>query len=248
MTSNPVCVNADDLLAKARTIIRKHGYRALPVLDKGRLVGIISRSDILKVTSTKTNLQVRGLMSHNVVTVSDGEELTNAARLMVKNAVRQTPVLDRSGRLVGILSALDILNAFVEKRINPVKKSVREVMSVDVVSCSPEENITKVWEKMLSTGFSGLPVVEKNKVVGIITRMDLLKHGSARPHRESGKNKHVPVRKVMEKKVITANIGDDTAIVARLMTANRIIRIPVVEKGTKLAGIVDVEDILKAFV
>jgi len=248
MTSNPVCVNADDLLAKARSLIRKHGYRALPVLDNNRLVGIISRSDILRVTSTKTNLQVKGLMTPNVVTVSDSEDVTNVARLMVKNAVRQTPVLDKSGKLVGVISALDVLNAFVERKISPVKKSVRDVMSVDVVSCSPEENITKVWEKMLSTGFSGLPVVEKSKVVGIITRMDLLKHGSARPHRESGKNKHVPVRKVMQKKVITASIGEDTAIVAHLMTANRIIRLPVVEKGMKLAGIVDIEDLLQAYV
>lgn len=248
MTPNPVCVNADDTLAKARSVIRKRGFRALPVLEKNRMVGIISRGDILRVTSTRTNLQVRGLMNRNVVTASAEDDILQAATLFIKHAILQVPVLDKSGSLAGILSALDILGAFSKNNIRPVKKKIRDVMSVDVVSGAPDDNITKVWEKMLSTGYSGLPVVDNGKVVGIITRMDLLKHGSARPHREAGKNRHVPVKKLMQPRVITVDANEDTQTVAELMVSKRIIRIPVVGADGKMSGIVDVEDILRAFV
>lgn len=250
MTSNPVCVSTDDLLAKVRSILRKYGFRALPVLDpkSNKLVGIISRSDVLKVTSTRTNLQAKGLMNANVVTVSVDDDLMQVVKTMVKYGFRQVPVVDNAKNLVGILSALDILNAFIVNKVKPAKNRIMDVMSVDVVSCGPDENITKVWEKMLSTGFSGLPVMEKNRVVGIITRMDLLRHGSARPHKESGKNRHMPVKKLMQPRVITTNISDETQKVAELMVEKRIIRVPVVGAGMKLTGIIDIEDILRAYI
>ncbi|MFH1125773.1 MAG: CBS domain-containing protein [Candidatus Altiarchaeota archaeon] len=249
MTPSPVCVKTDDLLSKARSIIRKHGYRALPVLDSksGMLVGIISRSDILRVTSNRTNLQVSGLMKANVITASPDDNLLNVSKVFVKYGIRQVPVVDSSKKLTGILSALDILNAFIGNKITPVRKKVREVMSTEVVSCSPDENLTKVWEKMLSTGYSGLPVLDGKKVVGIITRMDLLKHGSAMPNKESGKDKHVPVRKLMQSHVVTVYPSEETQKVAEIMTKEKIIRVPVVETGMKLAGIADIEDILRAY-
>lgn len=248
MTPNPECVKATDPIAKARSVIRRRGYRALPVLDGGRLVGIISRGDILRVTSTRTNLQVSGLMSKNVVTVSADDDLLQVARLLAKYGVRQLPVLDGSKRLVGIISALDVLAAFQSNNVSPVKNKIRDVMSVDVVYAKPDDNITKVWEKMLSTGYSGLPVVEDGKVVGIITRMDLLKHGSARPHKEAGKNRHMPVKKLMQLRVVTVSPDEDTQKVAGLMASRRIIRIPVVDVDCRMAGIADVEDVLRAFV
>ena len=248
MTQKPVCVEAGDPLAKARSLIRKHGYRALPVLHEGKLVGIISRSDILKVTSSRTNLTVSGLMTANVAVASPDDELAKTAKTMVKNEVRQLPVVKNGGEVIGIISALDILKSFHESGAKPAKKRVKDVMSKSVVSCSPEDNITKAWEKMLSSGFSGLPVLEKGKVVGIITRMDLLKHGSARPHIESGKGRHIPVRKVMQDRVLTATPGGSVQDVAGLMVERRIIRLPVVDTGMKLAGIVDIEDVLRAYV
>jgi CBS domain-containing protein len=238
MTEKPVCINSDDLLAKARSIIRKRGFRALPVLKDGILVGIISRSDVLKVSSTRTNLQVRGLMSYNVVTASMNDDLVKTVKKMVKYGVRQLPVIDFSSRVVGIISALDILKAFIALKMSPAKKKIGDVMSVNVVSCSPEDNVTKVWEKMISSGYGGLPVIEKNSVVGIITRMDLIKRGSARPHRESGKSKHVPVRNLMQARVFTANSRDEILSVARMMASKRILRVPVVGRGAVLEGIV----------
>ena len=249
MTGNPVSVTTEESLSKARSLLRKHGYRALPVLDAKtrKLAGIISRSDVLKVTSRKTNLQVKGLMHANVLTASPNDDLLKTAKMLVSSGVRQVPVVDGSRNLVGILSSLDLLGAFISNRLSPTKKRVKDVMSVDVVSCSPDDSVASVWERMHSSGYGGMPVVEKNRVVGIITRMDLLTHSSASPRKESGKNKHVSVRKVMQPRVVTVYPSEDTQAVAELMRSGRIIRIPVVETGMKLAGIVDIQDVLRAY-
>ncbi|MDD5112059.1 MAG: CBS domain-containing protein [Candidatus Altiarchaeota archaeon] len=248
MTQKPLCVKAGDPVAKARTLIRKHGYRALPVVEDGRLIGIISRSDILRVTSSRTNLTVGSLMTTRVYAASQSDDLLKTAKTMAENGVRQLPVVNSKREVVGILSALDVLKSFIATGVAPSKKRVRDVMSKSVVSCGPDDNITKVWEMMLSTGFSGLPVLEKSKVVGIITRMDLLKHGSARPHIESGKGRHMPVKKLMQIHVATATPSESIGNVAGVMVERRIIRLPVVETGMKLAGIVDIEDVIRAYV
>ena len=249
MTANPVSVTVDESLAKARSLMRKYGYRSLPVLDARtkKLAGIISRSDVLKVTSRKTNLQVKGLMHANVLTASPGDDVMKVARMFVSSGVRQVPVIDASHNLVGILSSLDLLGAFIANRFVPLKKRVKDIMVVDVVSCGPDDSVAMVWERMHSSGYGGMLVVEKKKVVGIITRMDLITHSSASPHKESGKSKHVPVRKVMQPRVVTVYPEEETQAVAELMQSGRIIRIPVVETGMKLAGIVDIQDVLRAY-
>ncbi len=246
MTKNPVCVKPTDLVTKARSIIRKHGYRALLVVDDKKLVGIISRGDVLKVTSTKTNITVKGLMSTNIISVSADDDLIAAAKLIVEYHIRQLPVVD--GNIVGIISSLDILLNLVETKHMPSKKDVKTIMSRNVVTCKPDDELASIWSKMLETGFSGLPVIEKNHVVGMVTRMDILKHGSARLSKESGRAKTIQVKKIMKAPAIVCSINSTAKEAAETMVAKHILRLPVVDEKNKIAGIIDIEDVLRAFV
>lgn len=246
MTKTPVCVRPDDLVTKARSILRKRGYRALPVVDGSQLVGIISREDILRITSTKTNIKVSGLMNPNIITAFPGDELLNAAKKIVVNKVRQLPVVDTG--LVGIISSLDILKSFVKNNYMPHKNTIRDIMIKNVVYCRPDDELSKIWGIMLKSGFGGLPVVEEDKVIGMLTRMDVIKHGSARLSRESGRVKNISVEKVMKKPAITTKPGESTTKVAKIMVENKIIRIPVSDPEMRLVGIVDIEDVLSAYI
>ena len=226
--------------------MRKHGYRALPVVLDRKLVGIVSRGDVMKFTSNRSNLSVGGIMTKNVLVAKPDDDVNDAAKTMITGEVRQLPVVD--GEVRGVITALDILKSLIRGGHTPKKRRVNDVMTTDVVYCSPDDDLTAIWDKTTKSGFSGLPVVSRKKVVGIITRGDLLKRGSFRISRESGKTKTAQVSKVMKTPPIKVKTGSFVADAGSLMTGNRIMRIPVVNDKNELVGIVDVEDILRAYV
>lgn len=247
MTENPVHVHASDLVTKVRSIMREKGYRALPVLEHDRLIGIIARGDVLRITSSKTNLLVEGIMNRNVITITPEEDLFSCTRRMIKSGIRQLPVVDNN-KLVGIISSTDVLSAFVKNGYRPVKKRVGEIMTTDVIYCEQEDELSKIWDKMYSSGFSGFPVLKKGKVIGMITRGDIIREGSVRLSKESGRTRLVPVKRVIKTPAITTTANSKIEDAARIMTENKIIRLPVTDKEGHLLGIVDVEDILRAYV
>ncbi len=246
MTKDIVCIESTDTISKARSIMRKCGYRALPVLEEGKLVGIISRGDVLKVTSGKTNVYIKGLMNENVVSASPDDDVISLTKSMIKAGIRQVPVVD--GKLLGIISSMDVLNAFVMKNYAPSKKMISDIMTRKVVCCKPDEEISKIWDKMYSSGFSGFPVVKNKEIIGMVTRMDILKKGYARISKESGKVRNTTVNKVMRTPAVTLKTTTDVRDAAELMVRKKIIRLPVVDNSKKIVGIVDIEDILRAYV
>lgn len=239
MTYNPVCVDSNDLVTKARSLFRKHGFRALPVLDDGRLTGIITRGDILGVTATKSNVEVKGFMNTAVVSTSPDESIYDAAKRMVDSGVRQL-VVSENGSLLGIISSMDVLRALSEVHV-PDGISVSEIMSRDIVSCSPDDTVSSILDEMDSSGYGGLPVVSKNRVVGMVTRMDLIQHRSAR----SGKTS---VDRLMKKPAVSVNPETTIETATQVLLQNKILRMPVVDSKGNIEGIVDVLDMLSAYV
>lgn len=246
MTKDPVCIEATDTVSKVRSIMRKYGYRALPVLEEGKLSGIISRGDVLRVTSSKTNIFIKGIMNENIVSASPDDDVISVTRDMTKAGIRQVPVVN--GKLLGIISSMDILNAFVTKGYMPSKKMISDIMTKKVVCCEPDEEISKIWDKMYSSGFSGFPVVKNKEVIGMVTRMDILKRGYARISKESGKIRNTTVNRVMRTPAVTVRPTTDIRDAAEMMVRKKIIRLPVVDNSKKIVGIVDIEDILRAYV
>lgn len=247
--SRPLSVRESDLATKVRSIFRRSGYRSLPVVDgKERLIGIITRRDVLKITSTKSNVTAKGIMSSPVIYLAPDEDLLGAARKMLKAKVGRAMVVEsrQSMKLAGVMSAHDILKVLFEKHRSP-KKLVKEIMNRKVATCSPSDPITKVWRKMEEVSCTGMPVVKK-KVIGMITRGDIIAAGFARIHREdeSGKSRTLTVERVMQTPVIS--IAPDAKIedAAAIMLKKNIGSLPVVEKG-KLLGLVDTSDVIKQY-
>lgn len=126
MTANPFTVSQDQTIPDAQEIMMEHGVKRLPVMKKGKLVGVVSREDIEGASPSKaTSLSIREItyllaktpikkvMSKNPVTISSGALLEEAATVMRDNGVSFLPVVD-DGELMGIITESDIFDSFIE--------------------------------------------------------------------------------------------------------------------------------------
>jgi len=114
MSRNVVALAPEDEIQKVHALIVESGFTAFPVLKKKRLVGIISRRDLIgsrrlrSVIADHARTPVGGVMTTDVVTIAPGEPVSAAAELLVKHDVSRLPVLD-GDRLVGVIDRHDVL-------------------------------------------------------------------------------------------------------------------------------------------
>lgn len=124
MTPAPVTVAPSTPVPKVQGLMRHRRIRHLPVVEDGRLVGIITDRDVRTVEPSPATslaagemrylldrLTVRAVMTRPVITVEPREALAEAVRLMLENRIGGLPVMEGE-RLVGILTEVDLLRAF----------------------------------------------------------------------------------------------------------------------------------------
>jgi len=123
-------------------------------------------------------------MSHPVITVSPNTPMQEAHKLMRDERIRRLPVVDNNGKLVGIVSESDLLNAAPsdattlsvwEMNYLLSKITVKEIMTRNVITAHPDTPLEDAARKMVDNKIGGLPVVRNGDVVGIITETDLFK-------------------------------------------------------------------------
>ena len=132
------------------------------------------------------DVKVTEIMSQPVITVTPETGIKTAAKLLVKHAISALPVVDSTGRLVGIVSEADLIS--IEARPDPrsqatplaptagsTPRSVADVMTRDVVVVSAKSEVAQAARTMLNRGVKRVPVVNSRRVVGIVSRRDLVK-------------------------------------------------------------------------
>jgi CBS domain-containing protein len=125
---------------------------------------------------TRTYLRVDQYMNTRPVTVNEDELLDLAAFVMDREGIRHIPVEDREHRLVGLLSYRCLLRSLAERgsfAANPAVP-VREVMEHDPVTVSPDTTTLEAIELMRGRRVSCLPVVEGDRLVGLVTERDFM--------------------------------------------------------------------------
>jgi acetoin utilization protein AcuB len=113
MTKDPIAIGPGEMLAEARKKMDKGNFRRLPVVENGQLIGIISDRDLRQHVGQLEHTRVDAVMARSVITVAPDMLLDQAANLSVKHKVGGLPVMD-GGKLVGIITAIDMLRAFGE--------------------------------------------------------------------------------------------------------------------------------------
>lgn len=120
-------ISPSESVRKAWTLLREHRIRHLPVVDQGKLVGILTDRDVrLVFPSALTSgakeqdpadalekVKVQEIMTKQVVTVSPDAPIADVARILLERRIGGLPIVQQ-GRLVGIITKTDIIAAFVE--------------------------------------------------------------------------------------------------------------------------------------
>ncbi len=123
-------------------------------------------------------------MTRNPVTITEDANIDDALHLMREKKVRRLPVLDHSGRMVGIVSDKDLLHAspspatslsIYEMHYLLSKLTVKRVMSSPVITVGPNTPLEEAARIMADNKIGGLPVVEDGRLAGIVTETDIFK-------------------------------------------------------------------------
>lgn len=110
MTRAVVAVRADLPLDTVRGLFLERGIGGAPVVDEeGRPIGMISKTDLLQAGASRAGSTVADAMSRRVWTLTERAPISEAAALLASEGVHRAPVLGREGRVVGIVTVLDVL-------------------------------------------------------------------------------------------------------------------------------------------
>ncbi|WP_071441291.1 CBS and ACT domain-containing protein [Traorella massiliensis] len=128
MTANPITINADDVISKAADIMSENNLHRLPVMENGKLVGLVTKGLItskgvggatslsvfeLNYLLNRTSVKTVMIKLKDLVTISSNKLLEEAASLMLAHDIGCLPVVD-DGELVGILTQNDLFKAFLD--------------------------------------------------------------------------------------------------------------------------------------
>ncbi|NPA47130.1 MAG: CBS domain-containing protein [Thermococci archaeon] len=270
MTANPVFIELPATRSYALELFRKYKVRSFPVVSKkeGRLVGVISIKNILLHPDED---QLAMLVRRDVPTVRPDDDLKKAVRRMLDSDYRRVIVVDKDGKVVGILTVGDILRRYLAKN----KK-------LENVSIEPyyQRNVSVVWQgtplkvalkALLLCNAMAIPVVDDDgNLVGMVDETDLLKDSEvvrvvksttlavsseedwileSNPTLLFEKTElqlpKKPVKDIMNRDVVVATPHMSIYEVAQKMAERRIEQLPVIRGEGDLVGIVRDMDLIK---
>ena len=187
MTTKPLTLLPEALIPKAARIMLENKITALPVVEGGKILGILTNSDLLRFIlveypGLKNVIRVKHYMTDEVVTIEKATTLLEAHRLMGTKRIRSLPVME-NGVLVGLVTRTDLMSSDPSRLVSRenqeislkiLTQPVEKIMTKEVITISPEAELAAAARLMLDHKIHCLVVMdEKNKMAGIITESDL---------------------------------------------------------------------------
>lgn len=121
-------------------------------------------------------LQVRNYMSTRFATLSENQDISEAITLFTERNLFGAAVLDNLGNMVGILSITDCLGEAIREGFDAGShRKVSALMSRDVRTVDVDDNIMDVAKLFMEAPYRRYPVMDDNRVVGVVTRLEVLK-------------------------------------------------------------------------
>ena len=172
-------IERNEPIQRARNLMFKYGIGRLPVMDAGKLVGIVTKYDITNRLNQAApewrrrpidKVPIQVVMTEKPITIFPDATMPQAAELLIENGISGLPV-ERDGEIVGMITSRDIMKYFSEQDL---KATVGDMMSKNVLRVHRHHTIGHVLEEMNVQGQSRALVYEDNTTpVGIVTRSGL---------------------------------------------------------------------------
>ncbi len=115
----------------------------------------------------------KSIMCEEIISVKKDTHIYDAMRLLLEKKVSGLPVVDKNRNLEGVISEKDMLNLLMEKNVLD-KETVEDYMSEAVISFAPEDSAIDICELFMKRPIRRVPIVEKGKLVGIVSRRDII--------------------------------------------------------------------------
>lgn len=234
-----------NFLDAIRLMVGKRIGNIVVVDDKKKVSGILTEREILQylaLNKTIPNKQVKYILTRNFAKVEPDTTVLTAAETMIRRKTRllvfQKHKTTKADRLVGILTASDLLRAFLETDRNP---SIRAAMTNRVITIHPNNTILNAAKLMFKKRIGSVIVTSDGSPYGIFTERDLL-------NKVIGQDVDIDekVGQYCSIPVVTADVGIRANEAGRLMFAHKIKRLPLI-KGGRIAAMVTARDLVEAF-
>ena len=183
LTSPVHCVETGQDINEAYAIMVGSDIGCVAALREGKLVGLVSRTDLLRIGSRQAGSNPRAslvtlpkhpveeFMTKDVVTVTQGDSLHRAAQLMVEHRIHRVFVVNDAHEPLGVISTRDLMMAVRDQRMNT---PVEELMSTPVFTIRAEEHVSEAVARLEKAHITGLAVVDRGWPVGVFTQRDAL--------------------------------------------------------------------------
>lgn len=251
-------VKPDDDLALAAQVMAWASIRHLPVIEKGRVIGVLSERDVVHRSSQDlATLRVRDVMTSPAHTLHPDDDIAELAARFAQGRIGCLPVIER-GALVGIVTTTDVVahlarEAFMPRPSAPAEE--RELLVRDVMSHSPEtvaldDHVFDAAARMSQHSIRHLPVIDGDgHVVGMLSDRDLRTvigdvFSVADERAVRRRVEDARVRDVTSTRAVTVRDSAPLDEAIRLLVDHRIGAVPVVDEEQKLVGIVSYVDVL----
>ena len=257
MSAPVYVVERNEPIQRARNLMFKYGVGRLPVLDNGKLVGIVTKYDITNRLNQAApewrrrpidKVPIQVVMTEKPITIFSDATMAQAAELMLENDISGLPV-EREGEILGMITSRDMVRYFADQ---DVKATVGDMMNKNVLSVHRHHTIGHVLDEMNVQGTSRALVYEDNTTpVGIITRsgltfseimgpkddMETKNIKMTRKESTAGRKQYRYVRQmpfvaedIMTSPIITISAEAKAVETAKMLAEKGIIGMPVIEK------------------
>ena len=172
-----ISISLKSKLKEAAQIMIEKKIRRLAVIESGKVVGIITASDLIRRLLEKPKtmqvwFEVDYFMSKSVITTDEETPVEDVANIMGKNSIGSV-IITRNGEPLGIFTERDLLTKFLAKD-RSLKIEVGKVCSSPLITVPMRTSVQDVAEIMISKHIKRLPVTKDSKLVGVISARDLV--------------------------------------------------------------------------
>jgi CBS domain-containing protein len=273
MSSPVYVINVDEPVSHARKLMLRHRISTLLVLNEGKMVGIVTKSDITNRLAQAEPLwrrrpidqiPIKMLMTESVITIYPEASISQAATLMLENRVHNIPVVKNG--IVGIITRTDLVR-YVAENAEEMKTKIAKLMTDEIVSVHRHHTINHVIDEMNRNEIERVVVKDDaGKPVGIISRKSLalnlltdnegkLSTKSIKMARKSSPGgqktyryvKEVPLtaEDIMISPIVSIDVDENISAAAKMMMEEDVTALPVSDEEN-IVGILSRTDIIKA--